>query len=87
MRAQGAASVQSQRAAGEASRQQRELARDETILGMRMGETAANQQMVADNNAMIMSGIGNVASAGMQFAGGMPMKRRPKRKTKKAKKK
>jgi len=87
MRAQGAASVQSQRAAGEASRQQRELARDESILGMRMGETAANQQMVADNNAMIMSGIGNVASAGMQYAGGMPMKRRPKRKIKKAKKK
>tara|TARA_R100001510_G_scaffold28927_1_gene25589 strand:- start:132 stop:785 length:654 start_codon:yes stop_codon:yes gene_type:complete len=87
MKAQGAASVQSQRAAGEASRQQRELARDETILGMRMGETAANQQMVADNNAMIMSGIGNVASAGMQYAGGMPMKRRPKRKIKKAKKK
>ena len=87
MRAQGAASVQSQRAAGETSRQQRELARDETILGMRMGETAANQQMVADNNAMIMSGIGNVASAGMQYAGGMPMKRRSKRKIKKAKKK
>jgi len=43
--------------------------------------------MVADNNAMIMSGIGNVASAGMQYAGGMPMKRRPKRKIKKAKKK
>jgi len=87
MRAQGAASVQSQRAAGEATRQQRELARDESILGMRMGETAANQQMVADNNAMIMSGIGNVASAGMQYAGGMPMKRRPKRKIKKVKKK
>jgi len=88
MRAQGAASVQSQRAAGEASRQQRELARDETILGMRMGETAANQQMVADNNSMIMGGIGNVASAGMQYAGGgMTMKRRPKGKIKKAKKK
>tara|TARA_R100001460_G_scaffold22211_6_gene45176 strand:+ start:8201 stop:8857 length:657 start_codon:yes stop_codon:yes gene_type:complete len=88
MKAQGAASVQSQKAAGEASRQQRELARDEAILGMKMGETAANQQMVADNNAMIMGGIGNVASAGMQYAGGgMTMKRRPKGKIKKAKKK
>ena len=87
MRAQGAASVQSQRAAGEASRQQRELARDEDILGMRMGETAANRQMVSDNQDLIMGGISDTLGAGMQFFGGGPMamKKRPKRKKTKKK--
>ena len=81
MRAQGAASVQSQRAAGEQSMQQRLLARDEAILGMRMGETAANRQMVSDNQQLIMSGISDVAGSGMQYFGGGPMamKKRPKR--------
>jgi len=84
MRAQGAASVQSQRAAGESSRQQRELARDEAILGMRMGETAAQQAQVGQANEMIMGGIGGVASAGMQYFGGggspATMKKRNKKK-------
>ena len=91
MRAQGAASVQSQRAAGESSRQQRELARDEAILGMRMGETAAQQAQVGQANEMIMGGIGGVAGAGMQyFGGGSPatMKKNPKgKKVKRTKKK
>lgn len=90
MRAQGAASVQSQRAAGEASRQQRELARDEAILGMRMGETAAQQERLNQANEMIMSGIGSVANTGMQYFGGSPMgmKKNPKgKKVKRTKKK
>ena len=90
MRAQGAASVQSQRAAGEASRQQRELARDEAILGMRMGETAAQQDRLNQSNDMIMSGIGSVANTGMQYFGGSPaaMKKNPKgKKVKRTKKK
>ena len=84
MRAQGAASVQSQRAAGESSRQQRELSRDEAILGMRMGETAARQNQIGQANEMIMGGIGGVAGAGMQFFGGggspATMKKRNKKK-------
>ena len=84
MRAQGAASVQSQRAAGEASRQQRELARDEAILGMRMGETAAQQELVGQANEMILGGIGTFAGAGMQYFGGgsspAQMKKRNKQK-------
>ena len=90
MKAQGAASVQSQRAAGESSRQQRELARDEAILGMRMGETAARQNQVGQANEMIMGGIGGVAGAGMQYFGGSPatMKKNPKdKKVKRTKKK
>jgi len=90
MRAQGAASVQSQRAAGESSRQQRELARDEAILGMRMGETAAQQAQVGQANEMIMGGIGGFAGAGMQYFGSSPatMKKNPKgKKVKRTKKK
>lgn len=87
MRAQGAASVQSQRAAGEESMQQRLLARDEAILGMRMGETAANRQMVSDNQELIMGGISDTIGAGMQFFGGGPMAMRKRPKRKKIKKK
>lgn len=90
MRAQGAASVQSQRAAGEQSMQQRLLQRDEAILGMRMGETAAQQDRLNQSNDMIMGGIGTVAGAGMQYFGGSPaaMKKNPKgKKVKRTKKK
>ena len=86
MRAQGAASVQSQRAAGEASRQQRELARDEAILGVRMGETAAQQELVGQANEMILGGLGTAAGAAMQYFGSRPggspaqMKKRNKKK-------
>lgn len=88
-KAGGAASVQSQRAAGESQRQQMELGRDQNILQYRAGETAARQQAKAENNQMMMSGIGDVAGAGMQyFGGGMPMKKKPKgKKVKKNKKK
>ena len=88
--AQGAASVQSQRAAGESQRQQRALARREAILGMRMGETAARQEQMGQANDMILGGIGTVAGAGMQYFGSrpeatagdsaVPMKKRNKKK-------
>ena len=83
--AQGAASVQSQRAAGEAQRQQRDLDRREAILGLRMGETAARQEQMGQANEMIMGGIGAVAGAGMQYFGGpggspAQMKKRNKKK-------
>jgi len=66
-----------------------ELGRDQNILQYRAGETAARQQAKAENNQMMMSGIGDVAGAGMQyFGGGMPMKKKPKgKKVKKNKKK
>ena len=88
-KAGGAASVQSQRAAGESQRQQMVLDRQQNILQYRAGETAARQQAKAENNQMMMSGIGDVAGAGMQyFGGGMPMKKKPKgKKVKKNKKK
>ena len=88
-KAGGAASVQSQRAAGESQKLQMELGRDQNILQYRAGETAARQQAKAENNQMMMSGIGDVAGAGMQyFGGGMPMKKKPKgKKVKKNKKK
>ena len=87
-KAGGAASVQSQKAAGESQKLQMELGRDQNILQYRAGQTAGKQQAVSDNNQMIMSGIGDVAGAGMQFAGGMPMKRKPKgKKVKRNKKK
>jgi len=87
-KAGGAASVQSQKAAGEGQRQQMELGRDQNILEYRAGQTAGKQQAVSDNNQMIMSGIGDVAGAGMQYFGGMPMKRNPKgKKVKRNKKK
>ena len=87
-KAGGAASVQSQKAAGEGQRQQMELGRDQNILQYRAGQTAGKQQAVSDNNQMIMSGIGDVAGAGMQYFGGMPMKRNPKgKKVKRNKKK
>ena len=80
--AQGAASVQSQIAAGEAQRQQRALDRREAILGLRMGETAAQQEQMGQANEMILGGIGTVAGAGMQYFGGSPatMKKRNKKK-------
>ena len=82
MRAQGAASVQAQRAAGEAQRQARELQRREDILGVRLGQTAARQEQMGQANEMIMGGIGTVAGAGMQYFGGSPatMKKRNKKK-------
>lgn len=87
-KAGGAASVQSQKAAGESQRQQMELGRDQNILQYRAGQTAGRQQAMSDNNQMIMSGIGDVAGAGMQYFGGMPMKRNPKgKKVKRNKKK
>jgi len=87
-KAGGAASVQSQKAAGEGQRQQMELGRQQNILQYRAGQTAGKQQAVSDNNQMIMSGIGDVAGAGMQYFGGMPMKRNPKgKKVKRNKKK
>lgn len=87
MRAQGAASVQSQRAAGEFQRQQAELQRREDILGIRMGETAARRQEKADNQELIMGGISDTLGAGMQYFGGgaLTMKKRPKRKKTKKK--
>jgi len=88
-KAGGAASVQSQIAAGESKKQQMVLDRQQNILQYRAGETAARQQAKAENNQMMMSGIGDVAGAGMQyFGGGMPMKKKPKgKKVKKNKKK
>lgn len=88
-KAGGAASVQSQIAAGESKKQQMVLDRQQNILQYRAGETAASQQAKAENNQMMMSGIGDVAGAGMQyFGGGMPMKKKPKgKKVKKNKKK
>ena len=80
--AQGTASVQSQRAAGEAQRQAAELQRKQDILGVRLGQTAARQEQMGQANEMIMGGIGTVAGAGMQYFGGSPatMKKRNKKK-------
>jgi hypothetical protein len=82
--AQGAASVQSQRAAGEAQRQAAELQRKQDILGVRLGQTAARQEQMGQANEMIMGGIGTVAGAGMQYFGGggspATMKKRNKNK-------
>jgi len=87
-KAGGAASVQSQIAAGESKKQQMVLDRQQNILQYRAGETAASQQAKAENNQMMMSGIGDFAGASMQFVGGMPMKKKPKgKKVKKNKKK
>ena len=68
--AQGAASVQSQIAAGEAQRQARELQREQDVLGVRLGQQAARQEQMGQANEMIMGGIGAVAGAGMQYFGG-----------------
>ena len=67
-RAQGAASVQRLEAAGEAQRQQQEMARTQNIFGIDMARVTAANQAESDARAQQSAGLGQMVGAGIMGA-------------------
>ena len=67
-RAQGAASIQRLEAAGEAQRQQQEMARTQNLFGIDMARVTAANQAVSDARAQQSAGLGQMVGAGIMGA-------------------
>tara|TARA_R110002012_G_scaffold93545_1_gene226754 strand:- start:2595 stop:3239 length:645 start_codon:yes stop_codon:yes gene_type:complete len=82
--AQGAASVQSQKAQGKYMSQQMEMNKQSTLTGIAQTNMQEANQSLQDNQNMLYEGIGNVAgsllSGGMMYKGGVGKTRKPSKK-------